>query len=161
MRWQGFYYVDKQVPRLIFESLIPCSVEELWEFHSNAKVLEVLTPKNRKAEMIGDDLEVRDGAVHKIRLRQFGVWIEWHALISEVEPLHQFVDTATKSPFKCWVHRHQMQRAEGGTMLIDTVDYNMPFGFIGKVVDLLVVQKDIKRLFAFRHQQTLNYFRKP
>jgi ligand-binding SRPBCC domain-containing protein len=155
MRRLDVVYRRGIVRELVFESVIPCSVEELWEFHGSLEALRVLTPPGRELQVVGEDIEVRNGATHKVRVKQFGLWIDWHAEISEVEPPHQFVDTAVKSPFKFWQHRHEFLPHADGALLRDTVRYELPFGVFGRIVDTLVVKRDIEKLFAFRHRTTI------
>jgi ligand-binding SRPBCC domain-containing protein len=39
-------------------------------------------------------------------------------------------------------------------MITDTVEYSMPFGPLGQLVDWLVVSADLKRLFDYRYKIT-------
>jgi ligand-binding SRPBCC domain-containing protein len=138
----------------VFESKIDCPVESLWEFHSSAEALKILTPPGRKIEVLSEDLEVREGALHVLRVRQFGIPLVWKARISEVDPPMGFTDTAERSPFKSWRHRHEFISAEGGSILRDTVTYEAPFGPFGDLARVLFIDRDIKRLFAYRHDAT-------
>lgn len=142
------------MPRLVFESVIQCSPEKLWEFHQSAKALEVLTPPHKKVALIGDDLAVRNGNIHKIKVKQFGIWLEWHAEISSVEPPTKFVDTALKSPFKKWEHTHEFLINPDGSLLRDSIEIEMPFGPLGLFVFKLLVEPDVRQMFAYRHEQT-------
>jgi ligand-binding SRPBCC domain-containing protein len=146
------------VTKKVFSVLIPASIEQVWEFHSSVEALRILTPSNRKVTLLSDDVEVRNGALHKIQVRQFGVPIEWHALISEVQKPHRFVDTAQKSPFKYWQHQHDFTEENGGTRMTDTITYEMPFGPFGELANKLFVSRDLDQLFKFRHAATLKAF---
>ena len=145
------------MPRLLFETPLPCSPERLWEFHSSADALALLTPPSRKVEVLGGDLQVRQGALHVIRVRQFGVPIVWHARIVECEPPARFVDVAERSPFAFWRHEHAFLPHPGGSLLRDTVEYRLPFGPLGAIADRAFVRRDLERLFAFRHAATLEW----
>ncbi len=143
-----------------YETLIRTSVEELWKFHASVEALNALTPPEKQAEIVGDDLEVREGAVHKVRVKQYGIAMEWHALIEQVTPpspltTHaSFVDTALKSPFKTWRHEHRFEPHPDGALLIDNLEYSLPFGPLGAIANFLLVQRDLDKLFAFRHKKT-------
>ncbi len=142
------------MPQLVFESVLPCSPQLLWEFHASADALKALTPTNRRVEVLSDDLAVRDGALHIIRVRQFGIPLVWHARISEVDPPHGFVDTAERSPFTFWRHHHEFLAHPDGAMLRDTVLYDLPLGPIGMIGDWLFVRRDLNAMFAYRHRRT-------
>ena len=136
----------------IYESKIPATVERLWKFHSSAEALRALTPESQRVEIVGEDLSVRNGALHVIRVRQFGIPMVWKARLSEVDPPHGFRDTAEQSPFPFWTHLHEFIDDGDGSILRDTVTYRSPGGAIG---DWLITRRQIDRLFKFRHASTI------
>lgn len=140
--------------RLVFESVLPVTPQELWEFHSSVEALKILTPPDAQVQVIGDGLAVRDGAVHILKVKKFGLPIVWKALISDVVPGRQFRDTALKSPFPSWSHLHEFLPHSDGALLRDTVDYVPPMGPFGFIVDALFVKKDLEKMFAYRHEAT-------
>lgn len=142
------------MPQLVVESVLPCTPQELWEFHASAEALMALTPTNRRVEVLSEDLAVRDGALHILRVRQFGIPLVWHARISEVDPPRGFVDTAERSPFAYWRHHHEFLPHPEGALLRDTVMYQLPFGPLGMIADWLFVRRDLETMFAFRHKHT-------
>lgn len=144
----------RRKPVVIFETVVQAPIEDVWDFHRSAEALRLLTPPNRKVEVLGDQTEVVEGSVHRIRVRQFGVPILWVAKITEVRPPHEFVDVALKSPFKSWTHRHQFFPHEEGTLVRDVIDYELPLGPLGRLADRLFVRRDLERLFAYRHEVT-------
>lgn len=136
-----------------YRSVLPAPVEAVWAFHRSAEVLRDLTPPGQHVEPVGD-LEVRDGALHTLRIRRFGLPMVWKARISEVEPPRRFVDTAEQSPFAYWRHEHRFEPCAEGTELIDTIEYRLPFGLLGQLIDRLAISRDIDRMFAHRHAVT-------
>lgn len=138
----------------MWESRLSAKVEDVWDFHRSAEALRMLTPPDRKIIEFGSDLEVRNGALHVLHLSVFGISIEWRARISDVNPPNGFVDTAEKSPFTYWRHQHEFLPIDSGTLLRDTVEYQPPFGPIGRLANALFIQQDLNRLFEFRHSAT-------
>jgi ligand-binding SRPBCC domain-containing protein len=135
----------------VFESVIPCSVVELWEFHSDPKVLDWLTPPSQRLTPVGE-MKLEDGALHVLSFKLFGVIPqEWRARISDVHAPYGFVDTAEKSPFVKWRHHHEFAEHPEGALLRDTLDYLPPLAWISHP---LVVSRQIDELFAFRHRRT-------
>ena len=138
----------------VYETLIDAPVEAVWEFHQSVEALKALTPPGRRVEVLSEDTAVRDGAIHRLKVRQFGIPLIWEAEISEVDPPNGFTDTARASPFRVWKHRHAFIAEGSKTRLKDTVEYEAPFGFLGRIADKLFISRDIDRLFAFRHRAT-------
>jgi ligand-binding SRPBCC domain-containing protein len=139
---------------LTFEFWVDAPIEEVWDFHSSAKALELLTPQGRRLEPLVESLDVVDGALHVFRFRERGFAGVWKARISNVRPPHRFVDTAEQSPFAYWEHVHEFVALEGRTLVRDTVTYKPPLGVLGWLADQLFIRRDIERLFAFRKEAT-------
>lgn len=129
-------------------------VEAVWEFHASVAALPKLTPPDRTVRIVSDELRVVNGALHELEIRMKGIRLRWNARITEVQPPRQFVDTAERSPFAAWQHRHAFHPENGGTRITDTVDYRLPFGPVGALVDYLFVRHDLDAMFAYRHQAT-------
>lgn len=150
---------DVEKPSLItktFETKIRCTPTALWEFHSSADVLKLLTPANRKLKPLSEDLSVREGAIHELQFSFLGIPGKWVAELVEVAPPIRFVDFAKKSPFKYWRHTHEFVATdeEGITLLRDTVTYEIPFGALGALVNRLLISRDIDAMFKHRHKVT-------
>ncbi|HRF59591.1 MAG TPA: SRPBCC family protein [Fimbriimonadaceae bacterium] len=143
------------MPTKRYEIVVDAPQEAVWRFHASADALRVLTPPGRKVELLSEDLAVRDGAIHRIRVRQFGLPLTWVARISDVRPPEEFVDTAEQSPFRSWRHRHRFESVDAArTRVIDTIEYSLPLGPLGALADRLFVSRDLDHLFAFRHEAT-------
>ena len=147
------------MPSLVFESVIACTPEELWAFHSDVSALRLLTPPGDQVTIIGEDTAVREGALHVLRVKKKGLTIVWKARISNVEPPHRFVDTAEKSPFAFWRHTHEFLPHEQGSLLRDSIEYRLPLGPLGAIADALFVRRDIEAMFRHRHTVTAAQFR--
>lgn len=143
------YLVEKT-----FETLLPFPVEKVWAFHSSAEALRVLTPPGVRAVPLGRDLEVREGAIHRIRFSQFGLPMIWEARIEEVQPPTGFTDVAARSPFAYWKHRHNFVPTGHGTLLVDTVTYTPPGGFLAPFLEKIFIGREVDAMFAYRHQAT-------
>lgn len=143
-----------RVRTLRFEFWVDAPIETVWQFHSSAKALEVLTPPGRRMTPLTDELDVVEGALHAFRFRERGFSAVWKARISNVRPPHRFVDTAEQSPFAYWQHVHEFVALEGRTLVRDTITYKPPFGLLGWVADRLFIQRDLERLFAYRREAT-------
>ncbi len=137
-----------------FRTVIKTDVASLWNFHSSAEALVNLTPPGRKLQIVSTDLTVRENATHEFKVKTGPLWISWCARLTEVSSPHGFRDTALKSPFKAWSHRHDFLPHKEGALLQDVIEYSLPFGTLGVLVNRLFVSRDLDRLFEFRHTQT-------
>lgn len=67
-----------------------------------------------------------------------------------------FVDEMLRGAFKRWHHTHLFEHRDGGTLMIDIVDYASPLGVLGDVADALFLKSYMTRLLATRN----DYIRK-
>lgn len=71
------------------------------------------------------------------------------------EPGKSFTDVMIKSPFKSWVHKHSfIDGADSQSELVDELSYEVPMGFLGKLLVGRSIRKNVEKLFTFRHAQT-------
>ena len=126
-------------------------LHEVFAFFSDAKNLQVLTPPflNFKIETTLP-IEMRPGATIDYTIRLFGVPMRWRTLIETFDPGKGFVDTQIRGPYKLWRHEHRFVEEKGGTRMIDTVDYEVPFGPIGALAKGIFVDRMLRKIFDFR-----------
>jgi ligand-binding SRPBCC domain-containing protein len=62
------------------------------------------------------------------------------------------VDEQAHGPYGYGRHRHSFRPTEGGTVVSDRVEYALPFGWLGRIVHRLVVQKQLHQIFAYRQK---------
>jgi len=81
----------------------------------------------------------------------------WIARIIEFEWNHHFVDIQEKGPFKSFRHCHELmaEQRDGlpGTLVRDTVDYEIGFGFLGELAQKFFVERKFESLFAYRQKR--------
>jgi ligand-binding SRPBCC domain-containing protein len=74
---------------------------------------------------------------------------------TEYEPGHLFADRQVSGPFAGWYHRHWfLDDGRGGTILRDEVEYEPPFGAMGRLVGGRFIEKKLRKLFDYRHDVT-------
>ena len=51
-----------------------------------------------------------------------------------------FVDEQTKGIFKSFRHEHLFEETEKGTLMVDKFEYESPLGFLGRLMDWLIIK---------------------
>ena len=80
--------------------------------------------------------------------------LPWEAEISEFEWNDHFCDVQVRGPFAKWTHCHRLRPVAEGTLLRDEVEYELPFGGLGRMGQPLIAWQ-LKSVFRFRHEKTL------
>lgn len=126
-------------------------IEEVFEFFSNAQNLELLTPTSLKFKILTSiPIEMKTGTVIDYKISLFGIPMKWKSEITDFQEGARFIDSQIKGPYRKWVHLHEFESINGGTLMTDTVDYEIGFGSLGTIAHAVVVKKEIERIFRYR-----------
>lgn len=154
---------------------VPAPIDEVWAFHSTIDGLRELTPDWMRLEI--ERVEGPDGAVNpdvlvegsriQMSMRPFGVGPRqrWESRIVErdpdgdapVEASARFVDEMVGGPFRTWNHTHAFHADGDETLLVDTVEYRLPFGPLGDAVGPFA-KVGFEGMFRDRHRRTVARF---
>lgn len=142
--------------RLEAELWLPQGREELFPFYGDAYNLESITPPWLHFEVLTPKpIEMKPGALIDYRLRLHGLPIRWRTEIARWEPPIAFLDQQLKGPYRYWRHEHLFEEADGGTRVIDRVDYDF---FGGRLAHALIVRRDLEAIFSYRQRKLLERF---
>ena len=141
--------------RFVKESFIRASPERVFAFHELPDVLSLLMPPWESARVIQPAKISEVGTQAIIETKILGpIKVRWVAEHTVYDPPHMFEDVQVKGPFRSWRHRHLVEPHEEGAVLRDEIDYEPPLGFLGRAVAPLLVQRRLRKLFAYRHEVT-------
>lgn len=150
---------------------IDAPLEEVWEFHSRIEGLEALTPELmnlRVASVAGPDGEpdpevLTEGSEIRMSVEPFGVVPRqrWTSRIVERDPdgdaplegSAYFVDEMVDGPFRTWEHTHTFHADGDETLLVDSVEYRLPFGALGDAAGPFA-KVGFEGMFRDRHRRT-------
>jgi ligand-binding SRPBCC domain-containing protein len=137
------------------ESVIRASPDKVFAFHERDDALKLLLPPWENANVAQSAKISEVGSTAIVETRVFGpIVIKWVAQHTVYEPPHLFEDIQIKGPFRSWRHRHVVEPHPDGATLRDEIEYEPPFGFLGRWLAPALVEKRLKRLFDYRHEIT-------
>lgn len=84
--------------------------------------------------------------------KHFGIYLQHQSILSEMEFPNFFIDEQLKGHFKSYRHQHLFEEINGYTIMNDILEYETPFGFIGKLFDLLILKKHLKVFLLHRNE---------
>jgi ligand-binding SRPBCC domain-containing protein len=139
---------------------LPISLSEAWDFFSNPKNLNTITPDSMKFETIsGDETSMFAGQIIHYKISPFPlVKMQWVTEITHVNDKLFFVDEQRFGPYSFWHHKHFFKAIEGGVLMEDIVHYKVPFGIIGQLFHPLIVRPKLEEIFSFRKQKLTELF---
>lgn len=130
------------------EQFLPVSRPELFDFFADAFQLERITPPWLHFQVLTPrPITMAPGLKIDYRLRLHRVPVRWQSEISVWEPPLRFVDRQVRGPYRLWHHEHMFIEREGGTLVVDHIDYRVPGG---SLINRWLVEPDLRRIFEFR-----------
>lgn len=134
---------------------VDASVDRVWDFYTDLRHLEIITPKRL-------DFKIIESSSSRITLGQTAYFsskiltrITWKTKITACKP-YTYVDEMSNSLFKRWRHTHVFHKInENHTMITDEIEFELQYGFIGKMFELYAMDK-LKKIFAYRQQATID-----
>lgn len=85
------------------------------------------------------------------RARHFGIVWKMTSIISAMDEPHSFVDEQKRGPFRRFRHVHEFEEFEGGTRMVDRIEFDAPFWWIGDAVEWIVLGRYIPKLIVERN----------
>ncbi|MGE3509543.1 MAG: SRPBCC family protein [Vicinamibacterales bacterium] len=131
------------------EIWLPLARDRVFAFFSEAENLQILTPNWLRFEILSPrPIRMQRGTLIDYRIRLHGIPLRWRTDITTWDPPQMFVDTQVRGPYTTWVHTHRFSDREGGTLVEDDVEFNL----LGGRMVLWYVARDLRRIFAYRHE---------
>lgn len=149
--------------RLFREQQLNCDMATAWKFFSSANNLSEITPKDMNFIVLTtmENDEIYEGMLIDYYISPlFGIKMKWQTEIIKVNFQKSFIDFQKKGPYKLWHHHHEFIPNENGVLMKDTVDYELPMGFLGEIAHPVFVKKKLKHIFDYRYAVLEEMFNK-
>ncbi|MEE4197088.1 MAG: SRPBCC family protein [Bacteroidales bacterium] len=140
---------------------IPVSIDKAWTFFSNPANLGLITPPHMNFKILSrsDAGDMYPGMIISYRISPlFNTRIQWATEITQVKEKEYFIDNQIKGPYKIWHHEHRFRQIPNGIEMEDILYYELPLGWLGKIVHHLMIRKRVTDIFNFREQKIKELF---
>ena len=81
----------------------------------------------------------------------FGITQRLRSRVTQMDRPRFFVDEMVTGAFSGFVHRHEFSFADGVTTMIDDWHHRSPLGPLGKLADLVVLDRYMRRMLEVRN----------
>ncbi len=131
--------------------IVAGDVASVFAFFKDPTNLPSLMPPYLNVQVTWKSDEVlRAGSIVRSRFSIFGLSRTVESVISRYEDGVRFTDEQLKGPFRRWVHSHEFRQVDSGVEVIDHVHYELPFGPVGLLADLLLARWQLRHMFGYR-----------
>lgn len=130
---------------------IPASLEVVFGFFSDPANLARITPPWLRFRIHGErPARLDKGSRIEYRIVWTVATLRWVTRIVLWDPPRCFVDVQERGPYRKWVHTHTFTPTAAGIRMDDRVEYELPFGALGRLVHALRVRRQLEQIFDFR-----------
>ena len=133
-------------------TMVSAPVANVWDFISTPRNLNHITPENLSFIILSEVPEkMYEGLLiqYHVNIPLFGRW-SWLTEIKHIRDGKSFVDEQRSGPYKFWYHYHEVQAFSDGTKIIDQLTYQIPLGFLGDLVNAMIIKRQLDEIFNYR-----------
>lgn len=137
------------------EQVLKSNRQTIWNFISNPHNLAYITPSYMGFDIVGKvNAAMYPGQIIEYKVKPLmNIKLYWVTEITHVKEGHYFVDEQRFGPYAFWHHQHTISEVEGGIKMNDEVHYKLPLGALGKMVNGLLVKRQLDEIFNYRRQK--------
>lgn len=140
---------------------LPISLEQAWSFFSDPRNLKTITPDYMGFDITSDFFKDKMYAGMIITYTVtplLKIPMKWMTEITQIREHEFFIDEQRIGPYKIWHHQHHFKEIEGGVEMTDIVNYVIPLGFLGRMMEPLLVRKKLNEIFNYREEKMSELF---
>jgi ligand-binding SRPBCC domain-containing protein len=86
------------------------------------------------------------------KARHFGVKVKHTSLITAYQFPTHFQDSMVQGLFRRFIHDHFFQKTAAGTLMKDVMEFEVPWGLLGRIAERIVLEKHLRQLLLRRNQ---------
>jgi ligand-binding SRPBCC domain-containing protein len=146
------------MPKIHLTSFIAAPIERVFDLSRSINLHQISTASsNEKAingvmtGLINKDETVTWQAKHLFKTRQFT------SKITEMQSPDFFIDEMIKGDFKSFHHEHHFKATANGTIMIDLLNFETPYGVFGKIVNTFFLRSYIEKFLRKRNDVIKDY----
>lgn len=141
---------------LTFRCWLPVPRQEAFDFLGDARHLARLTPPwFRLLPLTPLPVEMEAGRTIDYLLRWRRWRRRWRSRVVKWDPPRRFTYEQERGPYRWFRHAHLYRPLNGGTQVVERVSFAAPGGWLAHK---LVVEPDLRRVFAYRERVLLYLF---
>ena len=145
-----------ELHKLTYVQQIPVSIDVAWTFFSSPSNFVRITPPEMMVTITSGSGEqsIYEGMVITYTLYPFMMLpVRWETEITKVTKPVFFEDIQKSGPYEYWHHRHTFKEIDGGVEMTDFLQYSLPMGYFGELVNMLIVSHPLEEVFNYRKKR--------
>ncbi len=144
-----------------FKTFLPLDIDKAWDFFSSPRNLAKITPEHMGfiiTSKFNDEKMYPGMLITYIVSPLLGIQMDWCTEITHVIDKKYFVDEQRFGPYAMWHHQHHFKVVEGGIEMTDIVNYAVPMGILGRMMNSIMISNEIEKIFSYREKKVAQLF---
>jgi ligand-binding SRPBCC domain-containing protein len=146
------------MPKIHLTTFIPAPVERVFDLSRNVSLHKISMKHTREEAVSG----VTSGLINKDesvtwKARHFFKTRFFTSRITEMQLYKSFTDLMVKGDFRSYQHEHHFKPTDNGTIVIDIVSFETPYGWLGKLFNRFYLNRYLERLINQRNDVIRQY----
>ena len=147
-----------------WQTVVPETLDKVWEFFGNPHNLEKITPDFMKFQVLSEQKgkTIYPGMFIRYRVSPIAsIPITWVTEITAVREQEYFIDEQRAGPYAIWHHEHHFRSTTDGVIMNDRLYYAIPLGFLGQLINQMMISRRIDNIFEYRQHIIQEIFQAP
>ena len=128
------------------------TIQDAWVFFSSPYHLNEITPDFFHVTITSTVPEkIYAGLMIRYQMKAvFDIPMAWLSEVSHCDEPKRFIYQQRVGPFKFWSHEVCLTEEQGGILLEDIMFYAMPWGWLGQIINSILISGKLERIFDTR-----------
>jgi ligand-binding SRPBCC domain-containing protein len=142
-----------KIYQLYRQQTLNMTIQDAWSFFSSPYHLNDITPDFFHVTITSKVPEkIYAGLMISYQMKAvFGIPMNWLSEVSHCDEPKRFVYEQRIGPFKFWSHEVCLTQQQNGILLEDIMFYAMPVGWLGQLINTVLIADKLNRIFDTRH----------
>ena len=139
------------MPTLLLQTKINADINKVFDLARSVEAHVESTPTTHEQAVGGKTSGLLVlGDLVTWRAKHFGVWQELTVKMTEFQRPDFFADEMLKGAFRSMRHVHRFSQEGSVTTMTDEFEFQAPFGFLGRVAEILFLTSYMRRFLKER-----------
>jgi ligand-binding SRPBCC domain-containing protein len=146
------------MPSIYLETQIKSDIQTCFDLSRSIDLHKISTAKTNERVVDGKTNGLID--LHEFvtwQAKHFGITQKLTSKITAFNRPFYFKDEQQKGAFKYIIHEHHFEKVGDHVIMKDIFKFRSPFGFIGKLVDKIILTAYLKKLLTERNNSIKEY----
>ena len=146
------------MPKIHLTSFINAPIERVFDLSRSINLHQISTEQTNEKAIAGTinglmnkDEKVTWEAKHLFKTRRFT------SKITAMQRPLSFTDEMVKGDFKSFYHEHHFKTVDNGTIMIDLLDFESPYGVFGRIFNRLFLRSYLEKFLLKRNAVIKEY----